>query len=63
MPDADNSLKEYETFEPDKAKTAKAKNKALAKHLDGGVWRNKKIVKINRIEIGSQTGWKATYRK
>ena len=48
-------------FRADAHTTAVKKNSALAQQLLGA-WKKLAIVKIDRIEIGSQSGWLATYR-
>ena len=54
-------LAELTTFEADTATTPQAKNKRLAVLLQGP-WLPLAIVRIDRIEIGSQSGWRATFR-
>lgn len=49
-------------FKADKATTPGGKNTALAKVLLAG-WNDLNIVKIERMEIGSRSGWRATYRE
>jgi hypothetical protein len=55
------SLAEKETFEQDDETTAPGKNKVLADLLNTA-WLGLAIVRIDRIEIGSQRGWRATFR-
>ena len=48
-------------FEPDSKATSSNKNFILANWLSTN-WANLEIVRVERIEIGSAKGWKATYR-
>ena len=54
-------LTELTRFEPDTHQTPDAKNGALANLLQVD-WNDLAIVRIDRIEIGSQQGWRCTYR-
>ena len=45
----------------DTATTPATKNAALASLLRG-MWSTLKVVKIERIEIGTKAGWRATHR-
>jgi hypothetical protein len=55
------NLSENTLFEPDSKKTSSSKNFALATLLQV-TWSNLEIVRVERIEIGSAKGWRATYR-
>ena len=55
------AFQEKETFEADTAETPADKNQKLADLLDGP-WIDFAIVHIDRIEIGTQKGWRALYR-
>jgi hypothetical protein len=59
-----NSLQEKTTFkvDPEELETDEEKNERLSDLLLGP-WLGLAIVVIQRIEIGSQKGWKATYRE
>jgi hypothetical protein len=54
-------LSEQRWFIPDSEAANPGRNTRLATHLNGA-WNPLAIVRIERIEIGSQTGWLATYR-
>ena len=54
-------MTEETEFSSDKLKTAPAKNKKLARLLEGA-WVSFVIVKIERIEIGDVKGWQVTHR-
>ena len=56
------TIKEKVIFNQDKETTNKGKNDRLATLLRTA-WNDLSIVKIDRIEIGSVRGWKATYRE
>ena len=56
-------LDEKEEFRIDKEVSSEDKNAKLAEHLSGGIWTDKHIVKIKRIEIGTESGWLIFYRK
>jgi hypothetical protein len=55
-------IREITLFEPDYSTTAMDKNGVLAALLRGA-WMFLEIVKIERIEIGSQKGWRVIYRE
>lgn len=48
---------------PSAATTDQAKNQFLATKLAAGALSKKAIVKIERIEIGPDKGWRVTYRQ
>ena len=54
-------MEESQDFRKDKCKTAVAKNKRLSTLLLS-TWPDFEIVKIERIEIGNEPGWRITYR-
>jgi hypothetical protein len=54
-------MQERTRFKKDTKKTAATKNKALSVLLLGQ-WVKLDIVKIERIAIGQESGWRATYR-
>ena len=54
-------MEEKTRFKKDTKKTAEDKNSALSVLLLGQ-WLKLNIVKIERIEIGKDSGWRATYR-
>lgn len=56
------TLAEKTWFKADGAETDEEKNTVLARHL-GTIWPELSIVRIERIEIGSEKGWRATYRE
>ncbi|MHC4087018.1 MAG: hypothetical protein ACYSWZ_11095 [Planctomycetota bacterium] len=55
-------MEEKKRFKKDTKKTASTKNKALSVLLLGQ-WKKLNIVKIERIEIGNDIGWRVTHRK
>ena len=55
-------LNETQEFKKDKCKTAAAKNRRLSTLLLTA-WLKLDIVKIKRIEIGTDSGWLITYRE
>jgi hypothetical protein len=55
-------LKEKTVFKADEEATAEGKNSRLAELLNGPL-NDLQIVSIERIEIGSQKGWRVTYRE
>ena len=55
-------LREKIVFKADEEVTADGKNSRLAELLNGPL-NDLQIVLIERIEIGSQKGWRATYRE
>ena len=54
-------MEELQDFRKDNCKTTVAKNKKLATLLLS-TWPDFQIVRIERIEIGSDSGWRITYR-
>ena len=56
-------IKEKTDFRADEHETPEDRNGRLATYLNGGVWADLHIVSIERIEIGSTKGWRATYRE
>jgi hypothetical protein len=54
-------MEEKKRFEKDTEETASDKNRALSVLLLGD-WLELNIVKIERIEIGNESGWRVTYR-
>lgn len=56
------ALKEKVSFQADKHEAPDDKNQRLA-NLLLGMWIDLAIVLIERIEIGTQKGWRATYRE
>lgn len=56
------TLAEKTWFKADAAETDEEKNAVLARHL-GTIWPELSIVRIERIEIGSEKGWRAAYRE
>ena len=54
-------MEEKEDFKPDSFLDATEQNLELS-HLLNGSWRDYNIVTINRISIGSITGWLLIYR-
>ena len=56
------ALKEKTSFKSDEATTAEEKNSRLAALLDAA-WNDFEVVRIERIEIGSEKGWRLTYRE
>ncbi len=55
-------MEEKTRFKKDTKKTTETKNRALSVLLLGQ-WLKFNIVKIERIEIGEDSGWRVTYRK
>jgi hypothetical protein len=53
---------EKRSFMPDDETTNEGKNGRLAALLNG-VWNPLAIVRVDRVEIGPQPGWWATYRE
>jgi len=53
---------EKRVFMPDNETTNDRKNSRLAALLNG-VWNPLAIVRVDRVEIGPQPGWWATYRE
>jgi hypothetical protein len=56
------ALKEKTLFKADAETTPDGKNSRLAELLNGPL-NDLQIVSIERIEIGSQRGWRVTYRE
>jgi len=56
------ALKERIVFKADDETTPAGKNSRLAE-LMNGVLNDLQIVSIERIEIGSQKGWRVTFRE
>jgi hypothetical protein len=56
------ALKEKTIFKADEETTPEEKNSRLAELLNGPL-NDLQIVLIERIEIGSQKGWRVTYRE
>jgi len=55
-------LRELTRFSPDSESTEAGKNSILAALLAGS-WSDLAIVRIERVEIGNQKGWRVTYRE
>ena len=63
MPETSNStdVGESRIFKADRKTSPAGKNASLSTLLSD-LWKPLNIVKIERIEIGSKAGWRATYR-
>ncbi len=55
-------MQEKTRFKKDTKRTAATKNEALSVLLLGQ-WKKLNIVKIERVKIGENRGWRVTYRE
>lgn len=56
------TLAEKSWFCSDSETTNEGKNAALAALMDGA-WKRLSVVSVERIEVGTEKGWRATYRE